>query len=55
MKKQKWIWFIDQWLEDKIWTQVPEEVASPHFFFLLGFLSGIVTLIILFYIKYLIT
>ena len=37
MEGQKWKWSLDQWLEDKVWVKVPKEVATPHFFFVLGF------------------
>lgn len=39
MERQKWIWPVDQWLEDKVWTKVPKEYATPHYFFLLGVLT----------------
>jgi hypothetical protein len=42
MIKKKWKWVIDQWLEDKVWVNIPKEHQSPHFFFLLGFVTAII-------------
>ncbi len=51
MRKQKWNWAIDQWLEDRVWNKVPKEYATPHFFFVLGF----VTALILFFVILIVT
>lgn len=29
-------------MEDRLWSRVPPNVASPHFFYLTGFISGII-------------
>lgn len=47
MTRKKWNSAVDQWFEDKVWTKVPDKHGSPHFFFLLGFMSAIVFTIIL--------
>ena len=47
MKKQRWDWKIDQWFEDKVWTKVPVDLATPHYFFLLGFASSIILVVLL--------
>jgi len=39
MKRMKWHWAFDQWLEDKVWTKIPKQYHSPHFFFVLGFIT----------------
>lgn len=36
MEKIKWSRRLDQYLENNVWTQVPEKYNTPHFFFLLG-------------------
>jgi len=46
MIKKKWKWMVDQWLEDKIWTKVPKEHQSPHFFFLLGFVTAMIVFLL---------
>lgn len=47
MEKRKWKWLVDQWFEDKVWVKVPEEYSSPHYFFVIGFLSGFILLLFL--------
>lgn len=46
----KWHWGVDQWLEDKVWAKVHKEHGSPHFFFLLGFMTSTVIMVILSYL-----
>jgi hypothetical protein len=46
MKTQKWKWKIDQWFEEKVWTLIPKKYATPHFFFILGFMFAFLLLII---------
>lgn len=46
----KWRWGVDQWFEDKVWAKVPKEHGSPHFFFLLGFMTSTVIMVILSYL-----
>ena len=47
MEINKWKWSIDQWFEDKVWTKIPKEYSTPHFFFTLGFMSGGILIFIL--------
>ena len=42
MKKRKWEWMIDQYFEDNVWSKVPKEDQSPHLFFLIGLISGLI-------------
>jgi len=49
MEKIKWKWRFDQWMEDSVWVKFTGKYQSPHFFFMLGFISGSIFLIILFY------
>lgn len=37
----KWHHGVDQWMEDKLWTRVPEKYATPHFFWMLGLICGV--------------
>lgn len=40
MKPRKWDHSLDQWLEDRVWSRVPDSLASRHFFWFFGFICG---------------
>lgn len=47
MEKFKWSHRLDKYLEDRVWSKVPKKYSTPHFFFLLGWLTCLVFFIIL--------
>lgn len=42
MQQRKWDHSVDQWMEERLWKRVPSHIASPHFFWFLGFICGTV-------------